>query len=275
MKQMLPVLTVVLIVLAGCQAPAKPEAILAAMEKALNAGDVDAALGPFAADAVVKVIPALPPGSPDTYAGKEEIRTWLEELVAQNFEINIEVLQVEGDTVTTRTSTWMDATREMGVAPLVATEVYTIQGGKIKGFIWTISEESLAKVQAALSPPLQEAIIGTWKWDSDITLYWQLNPDGTYRMHATVWGATAGQKKGQTTLEALAVTPGDGGWYEVDGTLLTMTSHDRTVVCKPGDVAHVQIGITEEGKLEYLLQDDECSTRTPPGRMQYFSRVSP
>jgi hypothetical protein len=47
----------------------------------------------------------------------------------------------------------MDPTREMGVAPLVATEVYTIRDGKIRGFTWTISDDSLAKVQAAMAPP--------------------------------------------------------------------------------------------------------------------------
>jgi hypothetical protein len=275
MRKVFLVLTVVLVVLAGCQARSNPEAMLGAMEKALNAGDIDAALADFADDAVVKLEPALPPGSPDTYVGKEEIHAWFEELVAGNFEINIEVLKAEGDTVTTRTSTWMDATREMGVAPLVATEVYTIQAGKIKGFTWTISQGSLAKIQAAMSPPLQEAIIGTWKWDSGITLYLQLDADGTYRMHASPWEYTVGQKAGQTTLEALTVNPGDEGWYEVDGTRLTMTSSDGTVVCKPGDMAHIQIGITEDGKLRYALEDDECGTRRPPGNLEYFSQVSP
>lgn len=128
--------------------------LVGTLEEALNAGDVNAAMALFTADAVVKLVPALPPGSPDTFTGAEEIRAWFEELVAMNFEIGIEVLQVEGDTVTTRTSTWVDATREMGVAPLVATEVYTVQDGKIKGFTWTISDESLAKVQAAMAPTM-------------------------------------------------------------------------------------------------------------------------
>ena len=128
-----------------------PASVVMAIVEPLNAGDIDTMMAFFADDAVVKLVPALPPGSPDTFTGAEEIRAWFEGLVAMNFEIHIEVLQVEGDTVTTKTSTWADPTREMGVAPLVATEVYTVQDGKIKGFTWTISDESLAKLQAAMA----------------------------------------------------------------------------------------------------------------------------
>ena len=128
-----------------------PSSVVMAIVEPLNAGGIDTMMAFFADDAVVKLVPALPPGSPDTFTGAEEIRAWFEGLVAMNFEIHIEVLQVEGDTVTTKTSTWADPTREMGVAPLVATEVYTVQDGKIKGFTWTISDESLAKLQAAMA----------------------------------------------------------------------------------------------------------------------------
>jgi hypothetical protein len=154
MKKLCLTLIVLLIALLGCQGQPSPEEMLAAMEGALNAGDVDATMALFADDAVVKLVPALPPGSPDTYSGAEEIRGWFEELVAGNFEIDVDVVDVDGDTVTTRTSTWMDATRQLGIAPLVATETYTIRDGKIGGFTWAISEESLAEVEAALRPAL-------------------------------------------------------------------------------------------------------------------------
>jgi hypothetical protein len=81
-----------------------PAAVVMAIVEPLNAGDIDAAMAFFADDAVVKLVPAIPPDSPDTFTGAEEIRAWFEELVAMNFEIHIEILQVEGDTVTTRTS---------------------------------------------------------------------------------------------------------------------------------------------------------------------------
>jgi len=58
-------------------------------------------------------------------------------------------LKVEGDTVTTKSQTWADPTRDLGVAPLEATLVYTVQDDKIKGWTWTLSDKSLAKLQAA------------------------------------------------------------------------------------------------------------------------------
>jgi hypothetical protein len=61
------------------------------------------------------------------------------------------VLKVEGDTVTTRTTTWHDFTRQIGVAPLEAIEVYVIENGQIASAMWTLSPESLAKLQAALA----------------------------------------------------------------------------------------------------------------------------
>jgi len=160
MKKLCLTLIVLLIALLGCQQQPNPEEMLADMESALDAGDVDATMALFADDAVVKLVPALPPGSPDTYSGAEEIRGWFDELMAGNFEIDVEVLDVDGDTVTTRTSTWMDATREMGVAPLVATETYTIRDGKIRGFTWAISDESLAKIQAAMAPAMTVTFSG-------------------------------------------------------------------------------------------------------------------
>jgi hypothetical protein len=260
MKEKFLVLTVVLIALVGCQAQASPGEMLATIEGALNAGDVDAAMAFFTDDAVVKLVPALPPGSPDTYNGAEEIRAWFEELVAMNFEIDVEVLEVEGDTVTTRTSTWMDPTREMGVAPLVATEVYTVRDGKIRGFTWTISDDSLAKVQAAMAPPL-EALVGTWSWDTAST-YFQFNQDSTYRYHMY--------------LERLEQAPADIGQYQVEGTSLTFISGDETRVCKPGDRGSYEITITQEGKLQLVLQEDECSVRRAPSRdPQSFTQVSP
>ena len=58
---------------------------------------------------------------------------------------------MEGDTVTTETKTWTDDTRALGVAPIVATEVYIVQDGKIKSVTWTISDESLAVLMAAFA----------------------------------------------------------------------------------------------------------------------------
>jgi hypothetical protein len=129
----------------------EPASVVMAEVEAMNAGDLDAVMALYIDDAVIKLVPPIPPDSPDTYTGKEEIRAWFEGLVAENFQMEVEILQVEGDTVTTKCLTWMDPTRQLGVAPLEATLVYTVQDGMIKGWTWTASGESLAKLQAALT----------------------------------------------------------------------------------------------------------------------------
>lgn len=128
-----------------------PVVVVMAEIEAFNAGDIDAALALYADDVVIKLVPPIPPDSPDTYTGKAELRAWFEGLVAVNWKGELEILQVEGDTVTTKSQTWADPTRALGVAPLEATLVYAVQDGKIKGWTWTLSDESLAKLQVAMA----------------------------------------------------------------------------------------------------------------------------
>jgi LPXTG-motif cell wall-anchored protein len=128
-----------------------PAAVVKAAEAATNAHNLDAAMAHFTDDAVVKIIPA-PPGTSGVYTGAQEIRAWLQDLFAQNFTLEVTILQVAGDTVMTRTKTYADPTRQLGIAPLEGTEQYTIQNGKIKELTFTFTNESLAKLQAALAP---------------------------------------------------------------------------------------------------------------------------
>jgi len=127
-----------------------PAAVVQASVKEFKMGNLEASLAYYADDAVVKLI-GVPPGQPDTYKGREQIRAWWKELVAAHFDIQVDVLRVDGDTVTTKTQTWMDQTRQLGVAPLVATEVYVVKNGKITSETWTITPESAAKLQAAIA----------------------------------------------------------------------------------------------------------------------------
>jgi hypothetical protein len=130
---------------------AEKENVLTAMADSLSAGDLDATMAFFTDDAIVKILPieASPPG---IFIGAEQVRFFMENLVAVNFKIQIEILQVLGDIAITRSKTWMDLTIELGIAPLEFIEIYPIQDGKIKGFISILTDESLAKLQAALAP---------------------------------------------------------------------------------------------------------------------------
>jgi hypothetical protein len=112
-----------------------------------KAGDLDAAQAYFADDAVYHL-----EFMDETYTGADEIRAWWEGLQEQNFDIEVEVGNVDGNKVTTHTKTWMDFTRELGIAPLEATEVYIVENGKITSGTWTPTEETIDKLMTATAP---------------------------------------------------------------------------------------------------------------------------
>jgi len=130
---------------------AEKENILTALADTLNAGDVDATMALFTDDAIIKALfgDALPP---ESCIGREQVRLFMEDLVANNFKIQIEILQVLGDIAVTRTKTWHDFTIQLGIAPLDYIEIYPIQDGKIKGFVDIATDETVAKLKAALAP---------------------------------------------------------------------------------------------------------------------------
>jgi hypothetical protein len=86
-----------------------------------------------------------------SYQGKDQICAHFEELLANGFTMEITVQSVEGGTVTSESKVWDNDTRALGVAPLVGTEVCVVENGQIQSLTWTISEESLAELGAALA----------------------------------------------------------------------------------------------------------------------------
>ena len=130
---------------------AEKENVLTAMVDALNAGDVEATMALFTDDAIIKILygGARPDSS---HIGREQVRAFMEKIVAGNFKIQIEILQVLGDIAITRTKTWMDKTIQLGIAPMDYIEIYPIQDGKIKGFVDIATDETVAKIKAALAP---------------------------------------------------------------------------------------------------------------------------
>ena len=130
---------------------AEKENVLTAMADALNAGDVEATMALFTDDAITKALfgDARPPSS---NIGREQVRLFMEGLAARNFKIQVEILQVLGDIAITRSKTWMDPTIQLGIAPLDYIEIYLIQDGKIEGFVDIATDETVAKIKAALAP---------------------------------------------------------------------------------------------------------------------------
>ena len=121
----------------------------------LSVGDLEGTLAYFDDNARMYLL-GLPPEGFEMYSSKEQIRTMLEENIANHFKMEVEVLDVVDDVVTARTTTWHDFTREIGVAPLEATGVYVIKDGKITTEAWHVSEESLAKIKSALAKMMPE-----------------------------------------------------------------------------------------------------------------------
>jgi len=121
---------------------AEKENVLTAMADALNAGDLDATMALFTGN----VLP------PESYIGSEQVLFFMGNLVAMNFKIQVEILQVLGDIAITRSKTWTDPTIQLGIAPLEMIETYHIEDGKIKGFVSILTDETVAKLKAALAP---------------------------------------------------------------------------------------------------------------------------
>jgi len=137
---------------------------------------------------------------------------------------------------------------------------------KTKTFVAVVVILSLGRVIAACggSPPAStpgvtaEDLIGLW-YDVDRNEYLQLNQDGTYRVAMT-----------RGFLEA---DPYEIGQYRLEGTLFTFITSDESPDCK-GQNGRYQIELTEQGQLQFVLQEDACQPRADeqPGP---WDRVEP
>jgi ketosteroid isomerase-like protein len=166
MNKVLLVWTVVLITAVGCVRAATPstpeptvepgpEDVIRGANEAWNAGDVETLKTLFAEDAVA----CFPDWGDECTRGAGEIAAWIEELVAANFVIEPQSVEVEGDTVTVVAEVWADPTRELGVAPLVTQDVYTVEGGQIIRQTSTLTEESAAKMMEAMAMAERMAVV--------------------------------------------------------------------------------------------------------------------
>ncbi len=115
----------------------------------LNAGDVERTLAYWADDASVQLL-GLAARAHKAYHGRQEVRSWLERLVDQHAQICLKIIQVRGDTVTTRAEFWSDLTRQLGIVPLAATGVFVVKEGMISSLTSTISPRAWLGFQCAL-----------------------------------------------------------------------------------------------------------------------------
>ena len=154
--------SVVLLALPGvlCAQESDPLSVVNAWVAALNAGDIDGALSYVADDAVVTIVPPAP-GTSGVFTGKEEIRGWYEAIVGEHGVTTLSDCQVDGETVTCVNTYTADSITAMGLDSLVAEWVAVVRDGKLQSYSWTITEESLATLMAAMPPETMAETGGT------------------------------------------------------------------------------------------------------------------
>lgn len=119
---------------------------------AWNARDVERILNHFAPDAVVQTQPPLP-GGPETYRGREKIRTFVEALTP-GFHVDSNGFEVDGDRVTWFSTVSCDAFQEMGLDDLEATATAHVTNGRVSSFAVQFTPSALARMQAAQNKAL-------------------------------------------------------------------------------------------------------------------------
>lgn len=92
-----------------------------------------------------------------------------------------------------------------------------------------------------------EDLIGLWHEESGDVHFLQFNEDGTFRAGSSEW--------------ATENTPYDGGQFQVEGTLITLTSNNKSSICK-GQTGTYQLELTKKDQLQFTLVEDECGTRS-------------
>jgi hypothetical protein len=137
-----------------------PMPVIDAWVQALNAGDIDVALSYLADDAVVQIVPPAP-GTSGVFAGKGEIRGWYETIVEQNGVTTLSDCQVDGETVTCVNTYAEDSFRSMGIDFIVGEWVVVVRDGKFQSYTFTMTEESLAAIMAAMPPQAMPETGGT------------------------------------------------------------------------------------------------------------------
>jgi hypothetical protein len=157
MKARLFVVTVSVVLLAlpvalYAQEP-DPVSTINAWVEALNAGDIDSALSYLADDAVVQIVPAAP-GTSGIFTGKGEVRGWYETIVGQHGVTALSDCQVDGETVTCVNNYAEDSFRSLGIDFVVGEWVAVVREGKLQSYTFTMSDESLAALMAAMTPPV-------------------------------------------------------------------------------------------------------------------------
>ena len=125
---------------------ADPVAIVMALDEAVNAGRLEAALALFS-DEAVATFPGLP--EPNRFAGKEQIRSWLQSDISEGIHVDASERQAQGERVTWTGRISLAAWRERGIAPIEGMAEAIVRDSRIVSFTYAVSPESLVRMQQA------------------------------------------------------------------------------------------------------------------------------
>ena len=131
--------------------PAGPLAVLEANIAALNAGDVRELAVTYDDDVVFSIGP-LPGEEFDSQTGLAAVLAGDLESIEHNQRITLSNTSVEGNTVRGEVSITDDESQQLGFT-LNSTFEAVIEDGRIKSVTATLTEESLAQLQALFGPP--------------------------------------------------------------------------------------------------------------------------
>ena len=125
-----------------------PEAVIRAVGKALNAGDLDGVMA-FYADNAVKTQQPPPAGQSGVWTGKDQIRASIKSMMDAHTTCEGSNVQVVGNKVSYTATCSSDTFRKLGLASIAVREETTVEAGKITVQHVTIPPETLAQIQAA------------------------------------------------------------------------------------------------------------------------------
>jgi hypothetical protein len=118
--------------------------VIRAFDAACSRQDLDTATDLFADDAVVQVTPPLPPPDGSLHTGKEQIRDWLRQLLAEHCWVESRLHHVVlGSEVVWLTRLSAAPFRRLGVNPVECTGEAVVEGGKIRSLTLTLSPMSV------------------------------------------------------------------------------------------------------------------------------------
>jgi hypothetical protein len=140
-----------------------------------------------------------------------------------------------------------------GSTNMASGQFSTVSGGRNN----TASLEQLHVPSPEAGSITVDDLIGIWQAESVVTQFYE---DGTFRAANSV-----------NLLESLPVAEGE---FQFDGNEITLITSEESLNCE-GLIGSYQVQLTEQGELQFELQEDPCNSRHYNFTNEPWSRNSP